>query len=48
LLAPYDEHRVSKDEEEKVVGVKKKNNTCKKRKQRKSKHEASISRIEQL
>jgi hypothetical protein len=48
LLVAYDEHHMSKDEDEKVVGVKKKSYIFLKRKQRESKHEASISRIDQL
>jgi len=46
LLATYDEHHVSKDEEERFVGVKKKSDIFLKRKQRESKHEAYISRID--
>jgi hypothetical protein len=48
LLVTYDEHHVWEDEEEGIVGVKKKNYIFLKRKQRESKHEASISKIDRL
>ncbi len=46
LLIAYDEHHVLEEDEKGVVGVKKKNYTFLKRKQKESKDEAFLSKIE--